>query len=127
MNLLIITNNPRVNIEFCDVEQVQFHENAIQEKILRIARDCSHLGARLVAHPMAGRIKPHETPYKSVLLEERRGETDVNSVIIIEDSIAATRKLLEHTSMQKYDDELLPDLQLIDLLLLKSGLDEVRR
>ena len=51
----------------------------------------------------------------------------MNSVIIIEDSIAATRKLLEHTSMQKYDDELLPDLQLIDLLLLKSGLDEVRR
>ena len=29
--------------------------------------------------------------------------------------------------MQKYDDELLPDLQLIDLLLLKSSLDEVRR
>ena len=58
MNLLIITNNPRVNIEFCDVEQVQFHENASQEEILRIARDCIHLGARLVAHPMAGRIKP---------------------------------------------------------------------
>ena len=126
MNLLIITNNPKISIEFYD-ENVELHEGANQQEILRIARDYIHLGAVLIAHPMAGRLKPHETPYKSVLLETRSGKTDVNSVLVIEDSIAETKKILEHTSMQKYDDELLPDLQLIDLLLLKSGLEEVRR
>ncbi len=127
MSILIITNNPQVNHRFCGREKVEFYGEASQEDILRIARDRIHLGAKLVAHPMAGRVKPHETPYKTVLLEDRTGETDANSVIIIEDSMAMTRKLLEHTATKKYSDELLPDLQFIDLQLLESALDEIRR
>ena len=69
-------------------------------------------------HPMMGRIKPHETPYKSVFLEKTEGKTDMDSIIIIEESIAETKKLIE---------QLLPDLQYIDFLLLKSGVEEYRR
>ena len=78
-------------------------------------------------HPMMGRIKPHETPYKSVFLERIEGSTDLQSVIIIEDSIKETKKLIENTYRKKYDEQLLPDLQYIDLLLLKSGIEEYRR
>lgn len=127
MKALIITNNPKVNIELKDKENIEFHPDADQEEILKIARNYIHLGAKLIMHPMMGRIKPHETPYKSVFLEKTCGETDMESVIIIEDSLAETKKLIQNTYQKKYDEQLLPDLQYIDLLLLKSGIEEYRR
>lgn len=117
---LIITNNPKAEAEFREKEQVEFLPQADQREILRRARDLIHLGARLIAHPMAGQIKPHETPYLSVFLEVRRGPLDENSLTIIEDSIAETNKFLEGDCRKKYDEELLPGLQFMDLLLLKN-------
>ena len=129
MKTLIITNNPKVNIEFSNKEQIDFRPEAGQEHILKAARDLIHLGARLVMHQMMGRIKPHETPYKSVFMEvpDEPCELDTESLIIIEDSISETDKYLNNTFMKKYDDSLLPDLQYIDLLLLKTGMEEYRR
>lgn len=127
METLIITNNPRVEKELRETEKIEFHPQAGQEEILRRARDYIHLGAKLIMHPMMGRVKPHETPYKSVFLELCEGQTDMNSVIIIEDSIRETKKLIENTYKIKYDDQLLPDLQYIDLLLLQNGIEEYRR
>jgi len=127
MNALIITNNPKVNIEFSNKEKIEFHESASQEEVLRIARDYIHVGARLIMHPMMGRIKPHETPYKSVYLEKVQGAVHMDSIIIIEDSIAETKKFIENTYQKKYDDPLLEDLQFIDYLLIKNGVDEYRR
>ena len=105
-----------------------------QTEILKLARDRIHLGAKLVIHPMMGRIKPHETPYKSVFLEvpDERDEaagsftTDFTSLQIIEDSIHETEKFINHTYMAKYTDEMLPDLQYIDLLLILSGMEEYK-
>lgn len=127
MNSLIITNNPKVNIEFFNKENIEFHEGADQEEILRIARDYIHMGAKLIMHPMMGRIKPHETPYKSVYLEKLQGPVHMDSIIIIEDSMAETRKFINNTYQRKYDEPLLEDLQYIDYLLIKNGVDEYRR
>jgi len=127
MNSLIITNNPKVNIEFFNKENIEFHEGADQEEILRIARDYIHMGAKLIMHPMMGRIKPHETPYKSVYLEKLQGPVHMDSIIIIEDSMAETRKFINNTYQRKYDEPLLEDLQFIDYLLIKNGVDEYRR
>ncbi len=80
-----------------------------------------------IMHPMLGRIKPHETPYKSIFLENVKGEVDFESLIIIEDSIAETKKILCDTMRKKYDDTMLEDLRYIDYLLLKNGIDEYRR
>lgn len=124
---MIITNNPKVNIEFFNKENIEFHEGADQEEILRIARDYIHMGAKLIMHPMMGRIKPHETPYKSVYLEKLQGPVHMDSIIIIEDSMAETRKFINNTYQRKYDEPLLEDLQFIDYLLIKNGVDEYRR
>ena len=48
------------------------------------------------------------------------------SVTVIEDSIAETRKLLNDTMMLKYDDSMLTDLQYLDYLLIRSGIEEYR-
>ncbi len=141
MKALIITNNPRVYDEFSPDKgtgagkpDIEYHEGMPQTEILRLARNRIHLGAKLVIHPMMGRIKPHETPYKSVFLEvpDEREEaggsftTDFTSLQIIEDSIHETEKFINHTYMVKYTDEMLPDLQYIDLLLILSGMEEYR-
>lgn len=127
MNELIITNNPKVNIEFSNIYCVEFYPEADQMEILTRARDYVHLGSRLIMHPMMGRIKPHETPYKSVFLQVERNEPHFESIIIVEESLAETKKFLENTAQTKYDDRLLDDLQFIDLQLLQSGVEEFRR
>ena len=96
-------------------------------EILTRARDYVHLGSRLIMHPMMGRIKPHETPYKSVFLQVERNEPHFESIIIVEESLAETKEFLENTAQTKYDDRLLDDLQFIDLQLLQSGVEEFRR
>jgi len=138
MKPIIITNNPKVFAEFFAGDdsrhspaEVDFRKDLTQEEILLKARDLIHLGGRLIIHPMMGRIKPHETPYKSVFLEipeegEEGAGTDFMSVTIIEDSIAETRKLLNDTLMLKYDDSMLTDLQYLDYLLIRSGIEEYR-
>ncbi|MBQ7703160.1 MAG: GrdX family protein [Firmicutes bacterium] len=140
MKALIITNNPKMNEEFnsnpADLYRsmdIDFREGADQMEILKAARDLIHLGAKLVIHPMMGRVKPHETPYKSVLMEvledddRARGVTcDFMSITIIEDSIAETDKFLNNTFRRKYDDSMLPDLQEIDRLLIRTGMEEYR-
>lgn len=127
MKTLIITNNPKVEKEFGGTENVAFYPEADQSEILRRARDLIHLGAELIMHPMAGRVKPHETPYKSVFLIEKTGAVHLMSFTIIEDSISETNKFLTGGMRKKYDDSLLPDLQFIDLELLRSGIEEYKR
>jgi hypothetical protein len=134
MKPLIITNNPLVYDKFSAEEEVLFDAGASQLDILMKARDRIHLGAKLVIHPMMGRIKPHETPYKSVFMEvpeERElqnsgAASDFMSIQIIEDSIHETQKFLDNTFMLKYSDDLLPDLQFIDYILIKNGMEEYR-
>lgn len=137
--MIIITNNPQVNNGYTDRKlsafkgEVRFREGKSQTEVMTEARDLIYLGARLLIHPMMGRIKPHETPYKSVLLEvdentgEGTPETDFESVVIIEDSIRETEKLLKNSAYIKYYDEIDDDLQLLDKLLLDSGIDEIVR
>lgn len=126
MKMTIITNNPRVNEHYSDKFNLEFFPDDTQAEILKRARNKIHLGAKLLIHPMPGRIKPHETPYKSVLLEEGASETNFYSVVIIEDSIKMTEKYLNNTVYTKYYDELTQDLQYIDKLLLDSGIEEIR-
>jgi hypothetical protein len=45
------------------------------------------------------------------------------SIQIIEDSIHETQKFLDNTFMLKYSDDLLPDLQFIDYILIKNGME----
>lgn len=124
METLIITNNERVKIEFSDRYQVEYYKDASQMDILKMARDQIHLGAKLIIHPMMGRIKPHETPFKSVFLENVKGELHMISLTIIEDSINETNKFLTNTYKIKYEEKDFKDLAYIDYLLIKSGIEE---
>lgn len=123
---MILTNNPKVYNAYKNLLSVEFFLGLTQEDILVKGRDYIQLGAKLLIHPMLGRIRPNETPYKSLLLEVGGEETDVYSVLIIEDSIKMTKKILNNTAYRKYDDSLLEELQYLDKELFDSGIVKER-
>lgn len=90
-NFFIITNNELVRDKFAAEQMVEFHEEA-HIPLLERVRDYVHLGHKLLTHPLAGSIKPNETPYKTVLLTKAKGPLDGDSVRIIEESIATCLK-----------------------------------
>ena len=80
---IVITNNPMVLDKLKDTRNIIYREISYEE-ILREVRDRIHEGHTLLSHPLSGSVKPNETPYKSIMISERRGEVDEGSVKLIE-------------------------------------------
>ena len=100
--------------------------------VLTLTRDKIHLGARLVSHPLAGSVKPHETPYRSIVLLNQQEGLDMDSLNTIEQAIERYQILCQpnpdHMTLTAADiHRLFPekqnrDFQFIDLQLIKSSL-----
>ena len=72
---MVITNNPLVRSRLDDTHEVIYLELSYEE-LLKVVRDRIYEGHRLLTHPLSGSVKPKETPYKSVLISERKGAAD---------------------------------------------------
>ena len=70
--------------------------------------------------PLSGSVKPKETPYKSVLISERKEKVDRESVRLIENAILVCQKFQDKSKY--YKEEVYKDFQLVDWTLLESGL-----
>lgn len=118
MKYKIITNNPMfLNSEFNF--NTQFYNVSIEE-IFRITSKRIHEGFCLLTHPLSGSVKPKETPYKSVVITNKKGNIDLFSLKIIESSLECCNKFKFKT--YKYDENILKDFQLIDFELIKSSI-----
>lgn len=129
MGYVAITNNPQVAERYgAQIEVRCYPEEAPRELLLR-ARDKIHLGWRLVSHPLAGSVKPHQTPYRSLLLAEPEGEqgTDALGLLALEDSMAAMRKFGDFRRPGVRAEEILADLRLVDLDLFGSAMAALGR
>lgn len=120
--LLIISNNPRVITTFSHIDQCHCED---YQQVLYQARDRVHAGALLLTHPLAGSVKPGESPYRSVALEDREGTLDLRSLEVIEGAIDRFDTLMAGARQRSYDGQTLQDFQLIDYQLLKSGLESI--
>jgi len=107
--LLLVTNNGKVRIRFGDLCVLRFIEGG-HEDVLKAVRDLIHTGHKLLTHPLAGSVKPNETPYRSVALTEETGPLDLESLQLIEDALAVVRSFrpragrgLEATPSMKED------------------------
>ncbi len=118
-NYRIITNNPLVLDRLKETHDVVYREISYEE-ILREVRDRIHEGHILLPHPLSGSVKPNETPYKSIMISERKGEIDEGSLRLIENAIQACRKFIFKSDL--YEESVYDDFQLIDWTLLESGL-----
>lgn len=122
MNKIIITNNPLVKEKFASTYEIEFYRNTYIE-ILETVRDKIHLGHELLSHPLAGSIKPNETPYRTIIISKEKNQLDMKSLSLIESAIATTRKFIENRPTPNWNDIALFDFQTVDLSLIENMLN----
>jgi len=121
--LFIVTNNPMSKEKFEKKYRVEFIE-APQLDILKKVRDYIHKGNRLLTHPLMGSVKPNETPYRTVCVSiEVVNGVDLQSLEIIENSLATTEKFLKDFNTPQWSEKILADFQLIDSDLIDHAIN----
>ena len=111
---IAVTNNPKV-LESKDIDlEVIFIDSTSKDVLIKV-RDYIHKGHRLLTHPLAGSVKPNETPYETVLVSSKSyGEVDLDSLTLIENSMSTLEKFLNIRKIPDWSYEVLEDLKLID-------------
>ena len=113
---LIVTNNTMVVEKYQNQDEI-LYINTDCLGIFKAARDKIHEGHELLTHPLAGSVKPGETPYKTIVLGSKKGNLDMNSLFLIEESIMTCEKL-KNSIRKIWDKEILEDFKLIDYSLI---------
>jgi len=113
---VILTNNPDVATAYPGL--ARYHESTVMG-VFTATRDAIHGGALLISHPLSGSIKPTESPYKSVIISQKKGSLHYKSLQIIEDAISLLARLPGKN--YTYDESILKDFRIIDLDLINSG------
>lgn len=122
---IIITNNPKILEEISDKNiEISYFEQADFMEISYKARDFTHLGYKLLTHPIVSSIKPYETPYKTIVLAYNNGEIDLESIELIENSIELLKNFLDkpRRKLTKSIDE---DFKLIDYKLISEAIESI--
>lgn len=100
---------------------IQFIEEGSDRDVLLRARDLVHVGHRILTAPLAGSIKPWETPYRSVMLTaEPKGPMDLFSLDLMERALAILRET--KASPRTVSQAILQDFQIVDKSLMESAL-----
>lgn len=120
MEFIIFTNNSLVYDKYKDEYTIKFKEQPTIDMLTNI-RDYIHKGHKLLTHPLSSSVKPNETPYKSVILSARSEKLDLDSLLIIENSILTYDKFNKIKLKTNYSDNVLNDFKLIDLTVLESA------
>lgn len=94
MEFIVVTNNPLVKEKYGDELCVDYADIPFRDVLCKV-RDMIHQGHRLLTHPLSGSVKPHETPYKSILVGKNVEKMNLDEVSIIENSIITADKFAE--------------------------------
>jgi hypothetical protein len=131
MKYFILTNNPMAAEEFGDTHDVRFVDGKLIDVLIR-ARDLINEGAVLLSHPLYGSVKPNETPFRSILLQQGKSQdgelpppADAESVRLIGNAVSAFEKFIDKKEVT--DPQLLEDFMVVDLSLLRSAVESADR
>lgn len=118
---MIITNNEWVYDKYKDTYSTLFIDGSFRDVLVKV-RDKVHEGHELMTHPLASSIKPNETPYKSVIISENKGNLNLESVYIIENAIMSFDNF-NLNKIKNITEKMKEDFKLIDLTVLESALN----
>ncbi len=124
---LLVTNNRLCFEKYKDRVRVDYLEDGSYLDVLVRARDYVQKGSRIETHPMAGSIKPNQTPFRSVLLSDRKMDGDelIENELMIEDAVLMTRKFLSDHPVRNWDESITDDFRQVDLELISGAIDRV--
>lgn len=108
-------NSNKLNLEYQDITYIE---------ILEKARDLIHKGYKLLTHPLYGSVKPNETLYRSVVLEEAE-EFDIQSLLLIEQAIVTAEKFKKNKMTPNWTESVKDDFRVIDFDLIKKTIDRI--
>jgi hypothetical protein len=121
--IVVITNNPMSKDGFSDKYTVNYIEGGVME-VFKKVRDQIHCGHKILTHPLMSSIKPNETPYRTVLITEKKlPNIDMDSLDIIENAIMTTEKFIRDFNIPSWSESVLKDFQLIDYDLIFHALN----
>ncbi len=126
MRAVVITNNLKVKQRYDKEYDVEFVHGGLLD-VLIMVRDRVHEGHKLLTHPLAGSVKPNETPYKSVLISCDKGDLDLDSLLMISSNIETTQKFINIKRPIEWKEKILADFMEIDLDLISSGIESMRQ
>lgn len=89
--MLLVTNNEKVRDQYGLLCTLEFVDGGHVD-VLTHVRDLVHSGHKLLTHPLAGSVKPNETPFRSVALTEEAGPLDLESLDLIEAALGVCRQ-----------------------------------
>jgi len=119
----IVTNNPEVAARW--PEATEWVDVGARGVLIRV-HGLVHLGCRLLTHPLAGSVKPNESPYRSVIVSQNPDSTiDFDSLRIIEGALA----VVDRSGPPRYctiPPRVDADFQLIDRTLMESAIESLR-
>jgi len=118
--LILVSNNPQL-LRYRDRGLSVRYVDGSAAAVLLAVRDLCHRGHRLLTHPLAGSVKPNETPYKSILLSDAAPGTDADSVQLIEKAIAVSDQF--GPIRRNWRERELLDFQTVDASLLAAALE----
>jgi len=118
---LIVTNNPLVRDCLADRYEIRCFGECSYRDILVKVRDLIYAGHTLYTHPLAGSVKPNETPYRSVVISKVPHVFSAEQAQIIAESVAAFDRF--RVRDRELTERLRKDFQLIDYTLLCGALD----
>lgn len=120
MEKVIITNNDKVFEKYKEMFDVIFLEQGNYMDVLNMTRDKVHEGCEIITHPMAGSLKPNQTPYKSIIVKNTNRKIHYDSVLLIENSLESANKFLKFKVTPKWSEKILKDFQTVDLSLIEN-------
>ena len=121
--MIILTNNSLVCEKYGNQLDITYVDGQYID-VLKSARDMVHKGSKLITHPLMGSIKPNQTPFRSIIVSAGN-VLDVESLTIIENSIAATEKFQRDNKVPLWNVNVLDDFRFVDLKLIESALDSI--
>lgn len=125
MSTVIITNNPYVYEKYKDKREVLFKEEFNYMDMLEFVRNRVHEGYELLTHPLSGSVKPNETPYKTIMMSNKKSELDSSGLSIVEESILTAKKFMSDKVTPDWSEEVLDDFRVIDLSLIENAIDKL--
>ena len=119
----LITNNPKfieenlkdIEIEYLDVSYID---------ILRKVRDYVHENWEIVTHPLYGSVKPNETIYRTIVINENNS-LDIMSVNLISDAIVTFKKFRNNREVPQWTDRVKDDFSVIDHDLIINAINRI--
>lgn len=117
--IILLTNNDR----FLSNEEGNYmlmYDECTYMDVLYSVRDRVHSNYRILTHPMAGSLKPNQTPYKSVLLI-KDDTIDFRSLEMIENAIASAEKFMKFRKLPNWTKKCHKDFKTLDLSFIEGA------